>query len=84
MFALVMIAGVGVGVYGLVKGDLSNIAQPFDIDKNACGKGSAANFPLLYFNEPDKTFTKSTICVSKCPEEASSPINCLPNTAFKE
>lgn len=83
VFALVLIAGVGTGVYGLVKGDTSNIASPYDSDGNGCGRGIATNFPYLFFNKPNQLFNGDNICVKVCPDADSTMIDCIPNSTFK-
>ena len=83
LFVLVTVAGIASGAYGLSKGNLSNIAQPYDSDGNACGRGSAAQYPYLFFNNPkDTDLSKNNICLNKCPATASDSVECLPNKTF--
>ena len=86
IFVLVFLAGIGGGVYGLIKGDTRNIAQPYDTDGNACGQklGKAADFPYLYFNDLIAGLNKSNVCIKKCPTSNTDPIECLPNETFTE
>ena len=84
VFLLVIFAGLSTGIYGLANGDLNRIAQPYDSDGNACGKGDFQNHKLLFFNNPkDKDLTKNNICVSACPKSSSEQIDCKPNSTFK-
>jgi hypothetical protein len=80
---LVTLGGIGTGIYGLSKGNLKNIGQPFDTDGNACGIGALANYGHLFFNDPSNNdLTANNICVSKCPTSASDTVDCYPNSNF--
>lgn len=50
IFILFLIATFGVSVYGFINGETSRILQPYDVDSVACGKGEAADFPYLFWN----------------------------------
>lgn len=81
IFALFLSASVVAACYGLMKGDISNIAQPYDSDGLACGKGKAKKHPFLYSNKPLSTnYVKETVCVTECPKKNTKSINCIPNT----
>jgi hypothetical protein len=76
--------GVSAGIYGLINGDLSRIAQPYDSDGNACGNGDFQNHKFLFFNKPeDKILTRNNICVAACPDSTMFDIDCKPNSTFK-
>ena len=56
-------------VYGFWFGRIDNIAQPFDVDGNRCGRGLTKSFPMVFFNDKitDKNAITGTICVASCP-----------------
>jgi hypothetical protein len=68
--------------YGVSNGDLRNIAQPFDVDSNACGKGSALAFPYLFFTEKVTNYkdVRGTVCVAECHKKRGQSYKCLPNS----
>lgn len=79
----VILGGIGCGVYGLNKGDLGKLFQPFDSEGNACGKGPSSDYPLLFFaGSHDKDFIKKTICVKTCPKSDSDALDCYPNSRY--
>lgn len=77
-FTLFSITGM---IYGFNKGNLENIAQPFDDSGNKCGEDNAKDYPLLFFVAPNSTDLnkRSTVCVKKCPENSQSKLLCYPN-----
>ena len=48
----------------------------------ACGVGSRADYPYLYFASPD-TNVSLTVCVSSCPNSTESTVDCLTNSQVK-
>lgn len=72
-------------IYGWSKGNLKNIAQPYDVDSNACGKGALKDFPYLYFNSfvynPKKV--TGSVCVKKCLNDPTQTYQCYPNSEIK-
>ena len=69
IFIIFYIFSAGISFYGLSKGNTRNIFQPYDGAGNACGKGSAQNFPYLYWTDIYQTsLTKNTVCVKLCPK----------------
>ena len=69
-------------IHGFWFGNLRNIAQPFDVDGNACGRDSLRNFKYLFFNDwvPNKNSVQGTICVDSCPVTPGQKIGCFPNS----
>ena len=81
IFIAFLCCSIAASVYGFATGDISNIAQPFDSDGLACGRGEAKNFPYLYFNKPLSTdYVKETVCVKACPREDTETVDCKANT----
>jgi hypothetical protein len=74
---------MGVAGYGFAKGDLKNLYQPYDSSGNPCGKAAAADFPILYFNDPSNTLTDFNACIKACPTEDTSKLDCLANKQFE-
>lgn len=56
-------------IYAFTKGDPYALAQPYDIDNNACGTSNSPTTPLkyAYFFNPTTDLT-ATICIEKCPQ----------------
>lgn len=83
IFVAYIISMVVFGCLGYFKGNLSNIAQPFDSQGNACGEGAAANFTYIYFTSPGiGDYADNSVCVSQCPDSdgpANFTLSCLPN-----
>ena len=72
---------IGVAIFSFVKGDLKNIAQPFDSDGNPCGKDNQVDHQFLYINQPQSTKLKDhMVCVKQCPVDEDSTIDCVPNS----
>ena len=69
-------------VYGFIYGDISKIAQPYDVDSNACGKGDVEDFPYLFFTEyaDDAQNVKGTVCVKECLSDPKDSYECYPNS----
>ncbi len=85
IWVLFWIVIIGFAIYGFTKGDLNNIAQPYDSDGNACGRGKLEDFSYIYINDPFSTsYSKNMICIRRCPEEATEPVECYPNTDIKK
>jgi len=87
VFYLFFMALVFFGMfYGVNYGNLRNVAQPFDQDGNACGRGDYKDFPMLFFNSwvLDPNAVKNTICISECPAQEAQLVKCKPNTVFKD
>lgn len=82
IFVLFVAAMVWATIYGMIKGDLSKLAQPYDVDSNPCGKGELAKFKYQFFNEfvtnPYKV--KGTICVKECQGVNTKAYECYPNS----
>merc|ERR1711935_457834 len=76
-------AMIWITFYGWSEGDLRNIAQPFDVDSNRCGHGTAKDFPYLFFTEKVLNYkdVKGTVCVSECHKKKGQAYACLPNSA---
>lgn len=72
-------------VHGFWFGNLRNIAQPFDVDGNACGRDALSSFKYIFFNEfvPDRNNVSGTVCVASCPKLPSEKIACYPNSEIK-
>jgi hypothetical protein len=79
-YILATLAAIGCAGYGFANGDPSKIGQTYDVDGNACGKEAAANFPYLFFNNPQSDLSTNNACVKSCPESSSSSIECLTNS----
>lgn len=89
IFIAYIVAMVIFAVIGFSKGNLTNIARPYDSAGNACGQGNALNFPFVYF--PNLMLSKnsnSTVCVQSCPPinatQTNFKLNCLKNTFVKD
>lgn len=66
-------------IYGWSKGNLDNVAQPFDSDKRPCGIGNYYDYQFLYINQPFSTdIFKELLCVKTCPTNSQQKIECLP------
>lgn len=72
------------GIWGFSKGNLKNIAQPYDVDSNACGRGALKDFPYLFFNEFVTNYknVKGTVCVKECLSDPSKNYACYPNSSI--
>lgn len=69
-----------IAIHGYTKGDLNNIAQPFDSSSNKCGEGKFSSHKHLYINNPTQILNTSfSVCVKKCPKSEDDLINCIPN-----
>jgi len=68
-----------ISVYSFTKGDPYALAQPYDIDNNACGTSNSPTTPFryAYFFNPISDLT-STICIEKCPSWTTG--SAVPNT----
>ena len=76
-----------IAIWGYAKGDLDNVAQPYDGDKEKCGVGSRSDFRYLFIDKsvliPDSTpsindLLYKTICVKKCPSDKDEVVDCFP------
>lgn len=63
-----------IAFYGFTKGDPWALAQPYDVDNNACGKvgSSFSDLKYAYFFNPIGDLS-ATICIEKCPNYPSTP-----------
>jgi hypothetical protein len=69
IFIIAWFGFVYIIAWGFAKGDPWNLAQPFDVDGNACGSISNSNtkdYPLALFYSPSSSLG-ATICVKSCP-----------------
>lgn len=74
-----------IAINGFVKGDLNNIAQPFDSDGFACGKGDRLEYRFLFIDNPySAKFNENMVCVRECPAENGQVVDCVPNTDIKK
>lgn len=65
LFVLVLLAMIGTAIWALVASDPRGIAKVYDSSGNICGKGAAANHPLLYLQTFEKPYR--SVCVAECP-----------------
>ena len=80
LFIASLILMVIISIHGYSKGNLDNIAQPFDSSGNKCGSGSQENYNHLYINDPANVLDNShSVCIKKCPEEIDDEIECITN-----
>ena len=80
IFLLSLILVAGTGVYGVLKGNPSNIVQPYDSSSNACGRDKAKAYPYLYLTTANPaTWGKKNVCVKECPQQDGVKLDCLPN-----
>lgn len=72
IFILYSIFSVYIFIHGWAKGDLKNLAQPYDADGKACGRGDYSEHDFLYINNPASTSVKEeAICIASCPRKTS-------------
>lgn len=82
IFVLFLAFCVFLTIYGVSKGNLKNIAQPYDNDKNMCGRGAYESYPYLYFTDMVSTSPASKrVCVRECPSASTFKADCKPNSA---
>lgn len=75
---------IAFSIYGYIKGDLNNIAQPYDSDGQPCGRSKASDYNYLYINDPFSTkYNKNMVCIKKCPKTKQDKVECLENTDIK-
>lgn len=76
-----------ISIWGYSKGDLDNIAQPYDGDKEKCGVGERKDFRYVFIDKsvliPDTSpsfsdLVDKTICVKKCPSSTDETVDCFP------
>merc|ERR1712029_369131 len=67
-------------------GDLKNIAQPYDVDSNACGRDSLKEYPYLFFTKfvTDIKDVKGTVCVAECRTNWNKPFKCHTNSQITD
>ncbi len=65
LFVAVWVAAIAVGFFGYFKGDPDRITHGYDFQGNACGVGSNALFPFVYFPIPG--LVHYSVCVQACP-----------------
>ena len=83
---LIMMGSVVFGMmYGMTYGNLQNIGQPYDSNGNACGRGAAEDFPVLFFNTwvPNPAAVTDTWCVAECPTVEGQDIKCYADKGRK-
>jgi len=78
IFVAAMVAMFGVGVYGLLNGDIGKYTSPIDSKNNFCGysKGVEA-YPYMYFKtllESPSGILGSGVCVKACPTTAGAAL----------
>jgi hypothetical protein len=66
LFVIVWIAAIVVGFFGYSKGDPSRVTNGYDFQGNACGVGSNALYPFVYFPIPG--LVHYSVCVEACPK----------------
>ena len=66
-------------IWGFAKGDLDNIAVPFDSEGNACGRGDRSDYPHLFVSYEDNFDIDNSVCIKKCPKDEADEIECVPN-----
>lgn len=70
-------------IYGWSKGNLDNLAQPYDADGFKCGKDDYLDYEYVFVNEPLSTnVVESAICVKKCPTDETTSLECMPTTQY--
>ena len=75
---------ISFSIYGFVKGDLNNIAQPYDSDGLPCGRGDAVDYPFLFVNDPfSKDYSKNMVCIKTCPRTKQDGVECVTNNDIK-
>lgn len=75
---------LGITIFSLIKGNIKNIAQPYDSDGNPCGKDLQKDHQFLYINDPQSPNLKDhMVCIKQCPKDENSTIDCLPNSDIK-
>lgn len=73
VFALTILAMLGVSVYCLVEGNIMTLLAPTDGEtpQNICGLNEAQDYPYLFFTDDGaqdlSSLFNSAICVKKCP-----------------
>ena len=65
LFLVVWIAAIVVGFYGYSKGDPDRVTHGYDFQGLACGVGSNAPNPFVYFPIPG--LVHYSVCVQACP-----------------
>ncbi len=71
-------------IWGYAKGDLDNIAVPFDSSGNACGRGDRKDFPHLFVSLVNDEFSiDKSVCIKECPKKDSDTVECVPNDDLK-
>jgi hypothetical protein len=85
LFTAFLLGMAFVGIYGLVLGDPSIVLYPYDEDGRQCGTGNNTEYKYIYLYTAaqdlrtlDLTFTDNAFCVKTCPNDYTSPIDCLP------
>ena len=68
IFYIFVLFHIGCFLYGFIEGNPWLLAQPYDVDSNACGatNTATADYPYAYFIKPMESFEK-VICVKSCP-----------------
>jgi len=71
---------IGVGVHGLLNGDIGKYTAPLDANAKFCGyaKGLEA-YPYMYFKDllgSPSEILGSGVCVKACPSTAGAPLSC--------
>ena len=88
---------LGIAFMSYKTGDPRRLAHPYDPDRNiiifsyitdlanACGGKDTKfeKFPMIYFAEPFPGSLNRTVCVSKCPVETDTKLECIPNSVVK-
>jgi hypothetical protein len=75
-----VVAMIGVGVHGLLHGDIGKYTAPLDANAKFCGyaKGLEA-YPYMYFKDllgSPSDILGSGVCVKACPATAGAPLSC--------
>lgn len=70
---------------GFSKGNLNQIAQPYDSDGFPCGQGDRLDYHFLFINDPFSVkYNENMVCVKSCPTGEKQQVECIPNTDIKK
>mmetsp|Transcript_8407 Transcript_8407/g.14059 ORF Transcript_8407/g.14059 Transcript_8407/m.14059 type:complete len:166 (-) Transcript_8407:1439-1936(-) len=93
IFVLFMLSMVGMGGYGLKKGNITKLLAPIDSDKNMCGvdhigwsQKNNKDYPKLYLtNLKDiQNIFDYGVCVKSCPSDKSQPLECAETSKVQD
>jgi hypothetical protein len=83
LFVAFVCGMIGVGAYGISKGNPTIIGRGYDSDGKICGIDDGyTDYKFLYWPVPKSGFLTNTVCVKACPVSGATSVDCKFNSDY--